>query len=98
MRGSGAQIVQVGTMTISRRSFLHSLAARGGNAYGAMLALDLLGSPRAAAFALDGHGLRRERGHAASCCAPRALPSALVGGDSARRRITRAAFTSASSW
>jgi len=56
MRGSGAQIVQVGTMTISRRSFLHSLAARGGNAYGAMLALDLLGSPRAAAFALDGHG------------------------------------------
>jgi hypothetical protein len=44
------------------------------------------------------HPIRRERGHAASCCAPRALPGALVGGDSARRRITRAAFTSASSW
>ena len=41
--------------------------------------------------------VRRERGHAASCCAPRARPGALVGGDSARRRITRAALTSASS-
>jgi len=43
-------------MTISRRSFLRAVAARGGNAYGAMIALELLGTPRAAAFALDGHG------------------------------------------
>jgi len=43
-------------MPITRRSFLHALAARGGNAYGAMLALDLLAAPRAAAFALGGDG------------------------------------------
>jgi hypothetical protein len=31
---------------------------------------------------------RRERGQAASCCLPRAVPGALMGGDSARRRMT----------
>jgi hypothetical protein len=40
---------------------------------------------------------RRERSHAASCCVPRAMPGALVGGDSALLRMTRAALTSASS-
>ena len=43
-------------MPITRRSFLRAVAARGGNAYGAMLALDLLGPARASAFTLDGHG------------------------------------------
>jgi hypothetical protein len=32
--------------------------------------------------------VRRERGQAASCCLPRAVPGALMGGDSARRRMT----------
>jgi monoamine oxidase len=43
-------------MPLTRRSFVQAVAARGGRAYAAMLALDLLGPQRAAAFAPGGHG------------------------------------------
>jgi predicted kinase len=48
-------------------------------------------------FAIETTLFRRERGQAASCDLPRAMPGALVGGDSALWRMTRAALTSASS-